>query len=113
MDLKPCPFMEYESPINVMIGQIETQIENDVLTAIQRVGVDVDRDELIKALNYDRDQYRKGYNDAKVHAHWIINGDWAECSNCHESSKLAVLEHKDFCGACGAAMDEESVVIHQ
>lgn len=24
---------------------------------------------------------------------------------------IAVLEHKDFCGACGAAMDEESVVI--
>ena len=50
-------------------------------------------------------------NDLRKHAHWIINGDWGECSNCHESSKLAVLEHKDFCGACGAIMDEESVVI--
>lgn len=105
--------MSYEPPINVILGQIETQIENDTMSVIQKMGVNVDRDELIKALNYDRDQYRKGYNDAKVHAHWIINGDWAECSNCHESSKLAVLEHKDFCGACGAAMDEESVVIHQ
>jgi len=47
----------------------------------------------------------------EIHAHWIINKEWAECSNCKEASKLAVLEHKDFCGACGAIMDEESVVI--
>ena len=46
------------------------------------------------------------------HAHWIINGDWAECSNCHEDEKIAVLVHKDYCPACGAIMDEESVVIH-
>ena len=31
--------MSYESPINVMIGQIETQIENDIMSAIQKMGV--------------------------------------------------------------------------
>lgn len=101
--------MSYEPPINVVLGQIETQIENDTMSVIQKMGVNVDRDELIKALNYDRDQYWKGYNDAKVHAHWIIDegGDWAECSNCHEDEKIAVLVHKDYCPACGAIMDEE------
>lgn len=38
------------------------------------------------------------------HAHWIINGDWGECSSCHEASKLSVMEHKDYCPACGAYM---------
>lgn len=52
-----------------------------------------------------------GEKSVGIHAHWIINKDRAECSNCKESSKIAVLEHKDFCGACGAIMDEESVVI--
>lgn len=47
----------------------------------------------------------------EIHAHWIINGDWAECSNCHEDEKIAVLVHKDYCPACGSIMDEESVVI--
>ena len=49
----------------------------------------------------------------QIHAHWIIDkgGVWAECSNCHEDEKIAVLAHKDFCPACGAIMDEESVVI--
>lgn len=100
---------KYESPINVMLGQLETQIENEIMIVTRRVGVNVDRDELIKALNYDRDQYRKGYNDAKVHAHWIIDGDWAECSNpkCREASKISIMEHKDYCPACGARMCEE------
>lgn len=40
-------------------------------------------------------------------AHWIISGDWGECSNCHEASKLSVMEHKDYCPACGAQMIEE------
>lgn len=50
----------------------------------------------------------------EIHAHWIIDdgGQWAECSRCHEDEKIAEKVHKDFCGACGAAMDEESVVIH-
>lgn len=44
-----------------------------------------------------------------IHAHWIIDGEWAECSGCHEDEKIAVLVHKDFCPACGAIMDEEAI----
>jgi len=47
----------------------------------------------------------------QIHAHWIIDGEWAECSNCHEDEKIAVMQHKDYCPACGAIMDEESVCI--
>ena len=53
----------YESPIRMIVGEIETKMENDTLTAIQRYGIDVDKEELIKALNYDRGQYDKGYRD--------------------------------------------------
>ena len=103
--------MGYESPITMFIGQLETQIENDIISVVQRVGVDVDRDELLRALQHDRNQYNKGFNDARAHAHWIIDegGQWAECSNCHEDEKIAVLVHKDYCPACGAIMDEEVI----
>lgn len=39
-----------------------------------------------------------------VHAHWIVDkgGNWGECSNCKETSKLSVMEHKGYCPACGA-----------
>ena len=37
------------------------KLEDSVCEAVQSVGVNVDKDELIKALQYDRDQYNKGF----------------------------------------------------
>lgn len=53
----------YESPINILHGGFEMQIENDIVKAVQRYGIDVNKEELVKALNYDREQYDKGFND--------------------------------------------------
>ena len=58
----------YESPIKVIQGELETQLEGEILKAVHRVGVTVDRDELIRALRYDREQYQKGFNDAREDA---------------------------------------------
>lgn len=54
---------EYETPVKLIVSQFETKIENDVMSVIQNYGIQVDKDELIKALNYDRQQYEKGYAD--------------------------------------------------
>ena len=63
----------YESPITGYISQISHQIieqrDNAVVAQInEQIGVNVDKNELIRALNYDRNQfnegYRKGYRDA-------------------------------------------------
>ena len=51
----------YESPIKVIMGQMRMEQENNIYKAIQDYGVDVDKEELIKALQYDRNQYEKGY----------------------------------------------------
>ena len=37
-------------------------------------------------------------------AAWLIDGVWAECSNCHEAEKIEEMNHKDYCPACGARM---------
>ena len=60
----------YESPITKIYGEIHDEIirkdEDHLMTVVtQNVGYQVDRNELIKALQYDRDQYRKGYLDCK------------------------------------------------
>ena len=59
----------YKSPIEKIYGELQTQMvqedEKLVMKAIREVGVDVDKDELIKALQYDRNQYTKGYEDGK------------------------------------------------
>ncbi len=56
----------YHSPIE--ISQIQEDIniafEDGVFKAVRRVGVNVDKEELLKALAYDRGQYEQGYHDA-------------------------------------------------
>ena len=54
----------WESPIDVIYSQMQTKYEGEVLKAVQSVGINVNKEELIKALDYDREQYRKGYQDA-------------------------------------------------
>lgn len=61
----------YKSPIEIIYGEMETQMEGMILKAVQKVGVDVDKEELICALRYDRGQYDKGYQDAKQEQRWI------------------------------------------
>jgi hypothetical protein len=51
----------YESPINVLIGQMRMEQEGNIFKVVQEHGIDVDKEELIKALQYDRNQYEKGY----------------------------------------------------
>lgn len=57
----------YESPLNLIYQDIERQIvqkqEQTILNAISKCDVVVDKEELIKAINYDRNQYSKGYKD--------------------------------------------------
>ena len=54
----------YKPPIELLCQEMETRIENEIFNAIQNVGVFVDKEELIRALQYDRNQYDKGYQDA-------------------------------------------------
>ena len=65
----------YECPINTIMSDIETQFEQEVLKVVQQYDIVVDKDELVKALNYDRQQYEKGYADAKAEQRWIPCSD--------------------------------------
>jgi hypothetical protein len=53
----------YKSPIEVLSQSLKLEIEKGVYKAVENYGIDVDKDELIKALQYDRNQYNKGYAD--------------------------------------------------
>ena len=58
----------YKSPIEVITASMQTDLENQILSSVLKTYVSVDKEELIKALNYDRDQYQKGYADGKAEA---------------------------------------------
>ena len=56
----------YESPIKIIedISRAVTDdLEDYVYKCVFRYGAEVDREELVKALNYDRHVYERGYTD--------------------------------------------------
>lgn len=73
--------MSYQSPIEVIQSQMRSQIEGEIYRAVMNVGVNVDKDELLKALQYDREQYQKGYKDR--------DNQIVRCECCeHRSEKM-------------------------
>ena len=54
----------YNVPIELFQEDMIVKLEGTILKAVANVGVNVNKEELIKALNYDRKQYEKGYKDA-------------------------------------------------
>lgn len=105
-------FTDYESPIKVVMAEMATKFDGDVLTAVQRYGIDVNREELLKALQYDRDQFEAGFKAGlakadRPHAHWIIYPEMNEdryCSKCDMDFENDGLTF-NFCPHCGAQMD--------
>lgn len=55
-----------------------------VFRAVEEVGIEVDRDELIKALAYDRGQYEKGYGDG----YRAAKDEIVRCKDCIYSRPL-------------------------
>ena len=79
----------WESPIQIIENEMHNhwrmQMENGILKAVKNVGIDVDKEELMRALLYDRQQYDKGYADgvkevcerivARVHEYFVSEID--------------------------------------
>ena len=102
--------MTYISPIEI-VEKISNQIEKDIMEVVLSYGIKIDKDELVKALLYDRKQYEKGYADGQrvrertakvrdiVHTHGYP--DEGLCGNCNED----VNDLYDYCPNCGAKLD--------
>ena len=110
--------MSYESPIRLIEDKVNIKIDNGVVRAVQHYGLTIDKDELIKALNYDREQYEKGFEDGKAvrHGKWIVrmgayHEEVIDCSVCGDSAWSLVpyenlVRSFKYCPNCGAKMDE-------
>ena len=112
----------YKSPISVECEKIAREITEKqdgyiVSETIRLTGVKVDKDELIKALSYDRGQYEKGYADGKAdvqevkHGRMVIEPDATviHCNVCGWAYQYyAGLEEEwNYCPHCGSRMDLE------
>lgn len=57
--------MSYKSPIEVITEETILQMEDDIVKAVQKYGINVNKIELQKALMYDRKQYTQGFEDGR------------------------------------------------
>ena len=63
----------YDCPIELQLGEIETlhnqELGREIIRTVQKVGISIDRDGLIEAINNDHkryeEAYNKGYSDCK------------------------------------------------
>ena len=97
----------------MMIGEIQSQMDENIARVVQNVVISVDKDELVKAMNYDRGQYEKGYidgkNDVVAHGHWIRDGVFNDCSVCgmpYIQPHINGNPTFKYCPNCNAKMDE-------
>lgn len=63
--------MAYESPIEIIQREATDWFETNVIKACMSVGINVNRDRLIRALQFDRNQYNAGYADGYNASRWI------------------------------------------
>lgn len=78
----------YEPPITQYTTDIQTKVENQLENHLMEIlfglGFDVDKEELIKALQYDREQYQKGFKDGKE-----------SIVHCQDCTIKKAVQHKD------------------
>ena len=116
--------MAYESPIKItyregipefrtfhekIAGEIGEHVESRIMASVQeQMAIEIDRHELIRALNYDREQYGKGYTEGYQEAkrkdkEWIETdhkGTPYLCPSCQCFSNLRYY----WCPWCGKDM---------
>ena len=110
---------DYNSPIQQYARKLVLELEDTLIIKIMdAIQSDIDRDELIKALQYDRAQYDKGFADGRKAAE--KHGYWSECyTDDHHYSGIcsvcgggAIRKVKakplDYCPKCGARMDGDT-----
>lgn len=77
----------YESPITMVQRTISEQMRQEedryICEIEQEVGFHIDKQELIRALNYERQQYEKGYLDGRVSGKHEIESKLVHLSSNH------------------------------
>lgn len=107
-----CPITLIQEQEEEIFKNFTNKIEDQIVCEIQtRCAIDVDKEELLKALKYDRDQYEKGFQDGKADrlkavAVKFFNDPYTgklftACSCCH--GKISPKDN--YCKHCGARME--------
>jgi hypothetical protein len=105
----------YESPVEMITRKIASSVAENVdglvLRTLHECGINVNERELVKALEYDRQQYEQGYRDAKDEDRKL--GRWVNgcCDKCGGHAPFWCMStgyyQSNYCPDCGAKMRVE------
>jgi hypothetical protein len=93
----------YKSPIEIVCRDLDAQLEGEVMRVIREVGVVVDKEELLRALKYDREQYEKGWDDA-------LRENVVRCKECkysHKTGRVGYLFCNTILGVGMVVVDDD------
>lgn len=113
--------MSWKSPIQIIdiAHELGKSMSDAVVNACWKYGVKVEKDELIRVLKYDREQYEKGFCDgieaaqkaAQKTGKWEMKPDLfgffddiPVCSECGCTTKMR--DKTKYCPNCGARMTD-------
>lgn len=96
----------YESSVNQILGEMQTTYENECIKYVQSVGFDINKEELTKALIYDRNQYEKGHKDGYENA--IEKYMAALCDKCVDKRNESYVFECPFCDIYNVAKQLKS-----
>jgi len=108
----------YESPIEIIERATTFDLDSEIIKAVKSYGINVNKEQLVRALRYDREQYEKGYADAKAEQLEIIRckdckwGDWYNSDDGHRYCYCMETEAcrrtgDDFCSYAERAESEK------
>lgn len=68
---------------------VDVDLDRYVVETVEEIGIEIDKEELLKALEYDRDQYVKGYHDR--------DRELIRCRECKCARKSLLFKGKLLC----------------
>ena len=112
---------EYDSPFGLTISDITTQMARNIdemcWQAIQRVGINVDKEKLLIALKQDSERYRKAYANGYDTGYEKRDDELVRCKDCENAEpafdgkmsrcKIRGLRKNDWFCADGRRIENE------
>ena len=86
---------DFDSPISVFVQRMVDdhlkQTEDAIMAEVEAVGVHVDKEELIRALNYERDQFHNGYLAGYNAGYEEAMESIVHCKNCAYANEAGTI----------------------
>lgn len=90
-------YPEYDSPFELTISDITTQMAKNIdemsWQAVQRVGINVDKEKLLIALKQDAERYREAYANGYDTGYEKRDDDIVRCKDCKYHGNI----NEDYC----------------